>query len=158
EQDNVYKQFPQNVTTFTTYYPMGTTRINTYLCPSTDEVQSLSSAEASNGVRNYTMHYYANLGPVGTNSGTGVTYPFRTIGSQGGYSVAGPLVVSSPAGGGSQGYRITDIDDGSSNTILLGEISKTGWNNYRSWIRGWDNDSSGATVSGKNIVYAINST
>src|SRR5262249_46718675 len=62
------------------------------------------------------------------------------------------------SGGGSFGHTIMGITDGTSNTLLLGEISKNGWKCYRSWIRGWDNDSSGATVTGKNMVYAINST
>jgi prepilin-type N-terminal cleavage/methylation domain-containing protein/prepilin-type processing-associated H-X9-DG protein len=160
EQENLYRLFPTGNTAYTAHREAGTNQVKTYLCPSSTETLSLSSSESFNSVRNYTTHYYANLGPVGQNPSVNppTTYEFRTIGSQGGYSLAGPLVVSSPAGGGSHGHAVTGITDGTSNTLLLGEISKNGWKCYRSWIRGWDNDSSGATVTGKNVRYAINST
>jgi len=160
EQDNLYRLFPTGNTAYSAHYSMGTNRVDTYLCPSSEEELSLSSGESFNSVRNYTTHYYANLGPVGLNPTTTppVAYEYRTIGSQGGYSLAGPLVVSSPAGNGLQGVTMTGVSDGTSNTLLLGEISKNKWKCYRSWIRGWDNDSSGATVTGKNVRYAINST
>jgi len=160
EQQNAYNLFQPNTTNYNAHFSAGTTLVKTYLCPGSQESLSLSTGEAFNGVRNYTTHYYANLGPLGTNSSTNpaTTYSFRTIGAQGNYSLAGPLVVSSVAGGSSVGYPITGITDGTSNTILLGESSKNGWKHYRSWIRGWDNDSSGATVTGKNVVNPINST
>lgn len=162
EQDALYRQFPQNVANYQAHFAMGSNQVKMYLCPSTDDMQSASGSEVSpvDGSRNFTVHYYANLGPLGDNTTANppIQYPFRTIGAQGNYSLSGPLVVSSPAGGGVDGYHITSIADGSSNTIMLGEISKTGWKVYRSWIRGWDNDSSGATVPGKNMVNPINST
>ena len=160
EQTNLYNLFKPGTSNFQAHYPAGTNLVKTYLCPGSQEMQSLASGEASGGVRNYTTHYYANLGPLGNNTGvTPVTaYRMRAIGGQGGYSLAGPLVVSSVAGGSSVGFAITGITDGTSNTILLGESSKNGWKHYRSWIRGWDNDSSAATVTGKNVVNPINST
>jgi prepilin-type N-terminal cleavage/methylation domain-containing protein/prepilin-type processing-associated H-X9-DG protein len=159
EQENLYRLFPTGNANFNALREAGTNPVKTYLCPSSTQTESLSSSESFNGVRNATMHYYANLGPIGLNTSVNppVAYERRVIGSQGGYSLAGPLVVSSPAGGGSHGYAIPGLSDGTSNTLLLGEISKNGWKFYRSWIRGWDNDSSGATVPGKNMVNPINS-
>jgi prepilin-type N-terminal cleavage/methylation domain-containing protein/prepilin-type processing-associated H-X9-DG protein len=159
EQENLYRLFPTGNTSYSAHYAAGTNRVKTYLCPSSTQTESLSSGESFNGVRDYTMHYYANLGPLGQNTSVtpATNYQFRAIGSQGGYSLDGPLVVSSLSGGGSFGYTITGLSDGTSNTLMIGEISKNGWKFYRSWIRGWDNDSSGATVSGKNMVNAINS-
>ena len=160
EQENLYRLFPTGNANFNALREAGTNPVKTYLCPSSTQTESLSSGESFNGVRNPTVHYYANLGPLGQNTSVTppVAYERRVIGSQGGYSLAGPLVVSSPAGGGSHGHTIMGISDGTSNTLLFGESSKNGWKFYRSWIRGWDNDSSGATVTGKNMVYTINST
>jgi len=156
EQDNLYRTVAPGVT-YPNNYAVGTNKVNTYFCPSSTEEQSKSSGEQYNGQRNYTMHYYANLGPLGTNPTTGTAYNQRVVGSQGGYSYDGPLTVvtQSPM---TPAVPLTGITDGTSNTLLLGEISKNNWVFYRSWIRGWDSDSSGVPSAGKNIKFAINST
>jgi prepilin-type N-terminal cleavage/methylation domain-containing protein len=157
EQGNLYNTFPQNNANYAALYQQGCQMVKTYFCPSSQELLSKSSGEAFGGTVNYTTHYYANMGPLGNNtSATPATpYPFRTVGAQGNYSTAGPLVVSTVVGG-TIGYTLLQITDGTSNTLLLGESSKNGWKHYRSWIRGWDSDASGACVTGKNVVYAIN--
>jgi prepilin-type N-terminal cleavage/methylation domain-containing protein len=153
EQDNLYKTVVPGVA-YPSNYAVGTQKVNTYLCPSSTEEQSKSSGEQYNGQRNYTMHYYANLGPLGANPATGAAYSQRVVGSQGGYSLDGPFIVETV------GYAIPNlmsITDGTSNTLMFGEISKNNWVFYRSWIRGWDSDGSGVPNAGKNIKFAINS-
>jgi prepilin-type N-terminal cleavage/methylation domain-containing protein/prepilin-type processing-associated H-X9-DG protein len=149
EQDNVYRTAVKNGTNYNVNFPLGTNKIKTYLCPGSQEELSKSTSEAANGQVNYTTHYYGNLGPIGTNSTTGTAYQIRTVGAQGNYSLVGALQVN-------VGARIETVSDGTSNTLLYGESSKNGWKHYRSWIRGWDSDSSGACVTGKNIVNPIN--
>jgi len=154
EQDNLYKTMVPNVP-YTSNYAVGSVKVSTYFCPSSGEELSKNASEAANGQTNYTMHYYANLGPIGTNSVSKLAYSQRTVGSQGGYSLEGPVIVETT------GYAkptLSTITDGTSNTLLVGEISKDGWVFYRSWIRGWDSDSSGVPNAGKNVKFPINST
>jgi prepilin-type N-terminal cleavage/methylation domain-containing protein/prepilin-type processing-associated H-X9-DG protein len=93
----------------------------------------------------FTLHYYGNMGPKGQNPQTGVNY--ETIPSnQGDMSLQGVL-------GANTKTRFADIIDGTSNTILLGELS---WNDapcYRPWLRGYENN---AVVGSKNVFNAIN--
>jgi len=154
EQDALYKIFVPGVA-YPSNYAAGTNKVKTYLCPSSNEELSKSSGEQSGGQRNYTMHYYANLGPLGNNPVTGSPYNQRVVGAQGNYSLDGPFIVETV---GYSPPNLTTITDGTANTLMFGEISKTGWVFYRSWIRGWDSDASGVPNAGKNIKYAINST
>ena len=158
EQTAVYNTVVPNVA-FATNYPAGNNFVKTYLCPASTSKLTLSGAEVSGGQSNYTTHYYANIGPVGANTSFGVAaYNTRAVGSQGGYSLDGPLVVSSATPIVNHGWTMTAIQDGTSGTLLLGESSKNEWKHYRSWIRGYDNDTSAATVTGKNMANPINST
>jgi len=156
EQGALYNSVVPGVM-YSSNFAVGNNKVNSYLCPSSNELRSKSSTEVSGGQTNYTMHYYANLGPIGTNSASGSAYQQRSVGSHGGYSYDGPLTVvsQSPL---TNPVSIPAIVDGTSNTLLLGEISRDKWVFYRSWIRGWDSDLSGVPNAGKNIKFAINST
>jgi len=154
EQDNLYKMVVPGVP-YTSNFAVGNNKVATYFCPSSAEELSKNSGEQANGQTNYTMHYYANLGPLGKNSATGGTYAQRAVGGQGGYSLDGPVVVETV---GAPRPTLSTITDGTSNTLMIGEISKYGWTFYRSWIRGWDSDQSGVPNAGKNVKYPINST
>jgi prepilin-type N-terminal cleavage/methylation domain-containing protein/prepilin-type processing-associated H-X9-DG protein len=155
EQENLYRTVVPGVH-YTSNYAVGANKVKGYLCPSSTEELSQSSSETYNGQRNYTMHYYANLGPLGTNPTTNTAYQMRVVGKEGGYSLGGPLAVVSNVG--ESAAALDAITDGTSNTLLLGEISRDKWVFYRSWIRGWDSDSSGVPNAGKNVKNAINST
>jgi len=155
EQGNLYKKMVPGVT-YPNNYAVGSNKVKGYLCPSSGEELSKSSSEASGGQVNYTTHYYANLGPIGTNPTTNSAYRMRSVGSQGGYSYDGALAVVST--GIDAPSTLSTITDGTSNTLLLGEISKAKWTCYRSWIRGWDSDASGVPNVGKNIKNAINAS
>lgn len=123
----------------------------------------------ANMTTNQSSHFVGVMGPAGgatsptVNNYNGVTYNY-TVGSPGtntAYSVEGLLgQYQDTSGSVTQGYYTTfaTILDGSSNTLIVGEMSKTpppgSANPYRSWIRG-QAAGSGAT---KNVTTAINST
>jgi prepilin-type N-terminal cleavage/methylation domain-containing protein/prepilin-type processing-associated H-X9-DG protein len=129
EQDNLYKGFDINGTYMSgTNKPLSVNRVPMYQCPSATELNSLSSAEAVGGEKVPTFHYVALMGPKGTNPTTGAAYKVLP-GYQGGYSQEGMLAPNNPT-------RMTDVADGTSNTIMTGEQSWTGANGYRAWTRG----------------------
>lgn len=82
----------------------------------------------------FTTHYYGVAGPLGTNPKTGTAYAFRTT-DQGNTAKQGVLGMGS-------NVKLTDITDGSTNTLMLGEQSWTAANYYRVWHRGTFNDTS----------------
>jgi prepilin-type N-terminal cleavage/methylation domain-containing protein/prepilin-type processing-associated H-X9-DG protein len=147
----------------------GNNRIPTFLCPSQTQVLS-DTADGANGATPYTTHYYGNAGPktvstttIPSASGSTITpYGFNwpTSSQQGGYSADGilPFVPTVSPGGvlpSPAGVRISDITDGTSNTLMVFEVS---WDvtGFRSWVRGFDWTNDGACS--KNVANAIKST
>jgi len=146
EQESIYRQMNRAV-----HFNQGTngqflvSRIPILQCPSAPQTFS-----AILGIESYklqpapTLHYIGNMGPLG-----GV-YPFsKTL--QGGFASDGVLFRNSQV-------KITSITDGTSNTILLGEMS---WNQtqathgYRAWMRGCGIED---CVSSRNIANSFRST
>src|SRR5262249_37578607 len=109
----------------------------------------------------YTRHYVGNAGPTGTNPMTGGTYNVNTAGAaQGGLAADGilPFIPNVYTGSGTPppaSVRISDIRDGSSNTLMLFEESWHGLDagSFRSWVRGaaWNSDD----TSSKNVTNAM---
>lgn len=117
---------------------------------------------------NSSTHYYGVMGPGGatnpsviTYNGINYSYVIGNPVTNGSYSVEGVLgqYRDNPGSVTTEFFAgMRDIIDGSTNTFLLGELSKTppaGVSNfYRTWIRG-NNGGSGTT---KNVTNPINST
>lgn len=133
-------------------------QVATFLCPSQATQRSVLSSLPSgsslqdvvDGQDTYTSHYQCNPGPLGTNAETGLAYPQLAVGTAGGYAIGGVMLHN-------RGVAMAEIRDGTSNTILLGELSWQGAPSYRSWLQGtWVNDPIQAMRSGKNIQNGIN--
>jgi len=163
EQQNLYKLYD-----FTQSYnaapnlAVGGQLVKTYQCPSGSQARSGNGSEVSCGTGNYAPHYYGIMGPnpsatIGT---TVFNYNVSGAGGNGAQSNDGVLVVHS--GANPLKVRLTDITDGTSNTLVIGERSinenqqtcGSTINSYRSWVRG---QNGGSGVS-KNITNPINST
>jgi prepilin-type N-terminal cleavage/methylation domain-containing protein/prepilin-type processing-associated H-X9-DG protein len=140
---------------------VGDFRVPNYFCPS-------GSKEKDQNSTNPTTHYYGIMGPGGTSTPVVVgnySYPLNvTSGSppqNGQWSLLGMLPHYQSSYGNRLGVvTLTDVIDGASNTLMVGELSWTlpltnpaPLNHYRSWVRG-NASGSGAT---KNITYPINS-
>jgi prepilin-type N-terminal cleavage/methylation domain-containing protein len=154
EQDNVYKLFNLNATSYTdpNNLAIGLNKISVYLCPSGAEELTGNSGEYSSSKPTYTTHYYGIMGPKGTNATTGAAYNVDpNSAGHGGFGLQGVLTRNSRT-------RLTEIMDGTSNTFLVGEIAwkdtkQNPQHGYRVWTRGVDGSPSGGA---KNIVNALN--
>ncbi len=132
-------------------------RIAVFLCPSSpaermllSPVDNIDSPEEVNGVSPYTTHYYGIMGPKGTNMVTLKPYQWNNTGPHGGFALEGVFQRDVD-------LKLTDVTDGTSNTLAIGEMSWVDYVNgtrFRSWVRGCD---TAPVCSGcKNVVSAVN--
>ncbi len=143
--------------------PHGLTRISAFLCPSSpiDRMATMAPHNVNTpeiigtpAQGTYTTHYYGITGPRGTNSATGTAYPVTTGTHDGVPMALSGMFVVTPLS-----VRLTDVTDGTSVTLMLGEMS---WfssvygTRYRTWLRGGDIGGSFA-CSARNVTNAINS-
>jgi prepilin-type N-terminal cleavage/methylation domain-containing protein len=157
EQGNLAAQFnlSQDFVSATNK-PLGLLKVPIYLCPSAPEERSTNAStfEDVNGQKPYTTSYYGVMGPKGTMS-NGRPYdpptapPFPAP-DHGRWATQGLLFPNSKV-------RLTDITDGTSNTLMVGEIS---WKmplptTYRAWHRGCSNS---ACAPVKNVSTPMYST
>lgn len=170
EQDNVFRQYD-----FTQPYnaevnnAVGNVFISAYHCPSGSNLRSNNAQEQTDdGTYNHTTHYYGIMGPSARANPSVISYNGFTYShvvgdpaANGAFSTSGILTQYRDSPGSvTTGYfvRLSDITDGTSNTLIVGERSMNlpsgQTNDYRSWVRG-QNGGSGTT---KNITYPINST
>jgi prepilin-type N-terminal cleavage/methylation domain-containing protein/prepilin-type processing-associated H-X9-DG protein len=177
EQDALYRQFSFSVGSYCGSSGTGPNKniyainneIKMFICPTSPVTQMLTNApnnvntpEMFGTKSPYTTHYYGVMGPKGTNAATAKAYTWDNTGAQGGFARDGifmyDTVATSTSPGPDLGYALTDVIDGTSNTLLLGEMS---WANdvtgtrYRSWVRGCDGN---LVCSGsRNVANSINS-
>ena len=175
EQNNLYDLFDLSLNSLKTprKWDLAVNPLDVVLCPSgpekfsnfTLEELGVDAAQIPDEVQGkplYTTHYYCISGPIGPNPASGMDYEFKVTG-HGGIAVDGIFWTEGQYGySGKKSRKHRDIFDGSSNTLLIGEVSyglqvgpnTTYWGPpYRPWCRGgtWSY-SSGM----RNIRYPIN--
>ncbi|MSR32445.1 MAG: DUF1559 domain-containing protein [Gemmataceae bacterium] len=170
EQTNIYKlgdPLQSGYSAGTPNVVLGNQMVSTFLCPSSTNIESSSAIDSPGGGRlAKTTHYYGNAGPKGTNLTLNQLYPVNTAGAgQGGLAAGGilPFMVTVVNQAGMtpipapSSITLNDIKDGSSNTLLVFEMSWIGLEvapgSFRAWQRGfgWNNDSN----CSKNVTNAM---
>ena len=145
-------------------------RVATFLCPSQTEAEKMILAptpphyvnppEVINNQSPYTTHYYGVAGPAGVNPITGANYIYEVsdathgrMGKQGMFQRTDTV-------------KLENITDGTSNTLMVGEMSwspgaitptNIAGTRFRGWARGCDNPLITQVCGGiKTISNAIN--
>jgi prepilin-type N-terminal cleavage/methylation domain-containing protein/prepilin-type processing-associated H-X9-DG protein len=156
EQSNLYQQFNfAKRYDYSTNLALGLILVPNYRCPTALQLETeYGTGEWSGGQPTLTHHYYGVAGPLGTNPQTGEPYEFRPT-NQGNEATHGILGMGSKV-------RLTDVVDGTSNTLMVGEMSWTDANYYRVWTRGTYDDSDTNidrdTTCCRNVANAFRST
>jgi prepilin-type N-terminal cleavage/methylation domain-containing protein/prepilin-type processing-associated H-X9-DG protein len=149
--------------------PYGLSRIGLYLCPSShvermlltppNNVNPPDLVPANTGEAPYTVHYYGMTGPRGVNPVTGMAYPQSHCTHDGTQMATSGMFQPDQFADGKLGrLTLSDVTDGTSNTIMVAEMS---WDSpfgtrYRSWLRG--GEAGGCyCVGARNATNAINS-
>lgn len=138
-------------------------RVDGFLCPSMDSdiLATHPSATLTDGRETYKSHYFSVSGPIGTIPGTSEKYSSISKTPHGNFGQDGVMAVNF-------GAKIAQITDGTSKTLLLGEIagidSSTGKvragggsNWYRGVAFGTTVEQQNGQSSCKNIEGGINS-
>jgi hypothetical protein len=165
EQQPLYDQMNLNAGPYTATgknNPFGLTNLEVLHCPSSpaprmlmDPPNNVNPPDLVNNQPPYTTHYYGISGPRGVNPVDGLNYRVNTTkpafeGVR--VSIEGMSRFPDPV-------QLDDVTDGTSNTLMVGEMSWTSkqfGTRYRSWLRGGDDGSQAYAVCAKNIVLAIN--
>lgn len=153
DQAPMYNQFDFNATAYTNATNLAVAKQSPpgFYCPSGQPNKSSNTGEFSAGIPTNSVHYYGIMGPEGAvpNTTPARNYTIDTTATgQGDFSLQGMM----PRG---RQRRMADVIDGTSNTLMIGEISWVAANAYRVWIRGCDSSACGST---KNVQNGINTT
>lgn len=132
--------------------PHGLQKIDLFLCPASPSDKSITSSDSVNGQLTYTTHYYGSMGPKGLKPSGGEYNIDRRTPGYGDFGLQGLF-------GRDVSRRFADVIDGTSQSIAVGELSWTGANVYRTWVRGANFHPSGSPMTGaKNVANPINLT
>jgi prepilin-type processing-associated H-X9-DG protein len=124
-------------------------RIATFLCPSFEQDESVEEEGE------WTSHYYGVMGAKGINPATGRAYSVQKW-----YPGASPPLFGGGHADNGLFYRngligVRDIQDGTSNTLAMGELSWEG-GYFGPWLAGLSNGLA-LSYASKNVTHPLNS-